>query len=233
MKFSRWIWGTATLAVLLIVVTLSAVIAARRVTTQAQDHSQTQDETSRQRRDARSEVWRPNTRRLNAGQSRSSNAGVDVNLLGIPDQADWIVGAAPAQGSQEEEVVIGIIRWRDSGASNRRRIEQIERIEDYPTDLVDVTPDAVTVRGSDALAGATLVVFLTVSPETQLRLSQDGRDVGRNNPSFRRRGFAVINGRPVGFPISGLHTVLAYLQTDRIARGVGRRPEEVIRRENR
>lgn len=232
MKYSRWIWGTATLAVLLIVVTLSAVIVARRMTTQAQGRSQEHAQNRQQRPDrpVHSAAWRPNRREF-----RSLSTGLEVNLLGLQDQTDWIVGAIPVGENEQENVAVGIVHWTDSGASNSRRIERIDRIEEYPSELVEVTSDAVNIRGSDAVAsaGTTLVVFLKIRPNAQLRLLQDGSLIRNSNPSFTQRGFAVRNGRPIGIPVNGLHTVLTFLQTDRITGSFGRRAEEVLRNENR
>ena len=231
-KFSRWILRAATLVVLIIVVTLSAVIATRRVTTQAQGHSQeqVQNQSQRQDRSAHAVAWRRNGRRFT-----SSSAGLNVNLLGLPDQADWIVGAAPVEEGEQEEVRVGIVHWEDSGTGGRLRIERIARIEDYPSDLVEVTSDAVNVRGSDALLGenTTLILFMNVRPEAAIRLLRDGERIAESNAAFDRRGFAVRNYMPIGTPISGVHTLLVHLQADRITRNVRERSREVTPHENR
>ncbi len=232
MKFSRLTLGVAAFTVLLIVVALSAIIAMRRVSTQAQARSQehAQNRPQSQDRPVHAVAWRRNGRHF-----RSSSAGLSVNLLGLPDQADWIVGAAPVGGNEQEEVRVGIVHWADSETSNTLRIEQITRIEDYPSDLVEVTSDAVNVRGSDALAGGntTLILFMKVRPGAEIRLLRDGERIAESNAAFDRRGFAIRNGMPIGTPVSGVHTLLVHLQTDRITRNVRERSREVTPHENR
>lgn len=211
MKNSRFTWGMLIPLALIFSVALSVVYASKQATGQTRNKAQLREKL------AHSVMWKPTARALN-----SSGSSVDVNLPALADKTDWIVGVVPVEDGGQEGITVGLVHWADRQVSKKFKIEGIVRIEDYPSDLIDVATGVVNVKGSNAIRGAdtTLAIYLKVAPNTQVNLWQDGKQIA-DNSGFLQKRFAVKNGKPIGTPISSLPMLLTQLQTDRISKNIG------------
>lgn len=211
MKNPRWFRATMVLALVLFVIGGTVALAVRRTRSQGPQQKPTQWA-----------VWKPIKKSVDL-----FGPSVSVNLVNLPDKAEWIVGATPTKDGEKQEASVGVVHWVDSGASQRLKIQRIDSIQDYPEGLVEITADSLNVRGSEALVAAdkTLIIHLKLHAGTQVHLDQDGSDMGTKVLS--ENGFGVKNGLPIAFPVTGPSVLLTYLATDRIMRVTGGDPKGV------
>lgn len=170
-----------------------------------------------------SAVWKRNKKSVD-----SFGSNVSVNLVNFPANTEWIVGASALTVADTPEASVGIAHWNNSGGNSTLRAASIDKIDNYPDGFVDITTDAITIRGSEALVTAdkTVIVYLKLKDGTQVHLTENGNEVGLKAVSGDA-GFGVKNGTAISLPVRGASVLLTYLQAERIAKAAGVDPKEV------
>jgi hypothetical protein len=152
--------------------------------------------------------WRPGKVRVSPDNSR-----LDLELPDLAADADWIVGVQPTDGEDKETVSVGLVSWEGSDenpatADAPVKLKLVSKVTDYPTHQINSSRGRVSLpnlNGLDRNSGS-LIVFLRVSPGTQVRVRRGGKEFGATGD-----GFIVHNGVVEQTPPKGLHSLVGRL----------------------
>lgn len=200
-------WIGSKLAVLFLLLTLLPIVAVSGgVITQ---------NSQKQGRLENTLKWNPHDLQIFSVDSR-----LDLEFPDLAPDADWIVGVQTTKSTEKETISANQVSWENSDRfpafeGKRLKTKLVSGFTDYPAKKIQVTRGTIRLRGLsnfDANSGS-LIVHLKVSPETQVHIWRNGKEIISRFPIT---SFVVHNGVLTNRPIHGIHSLVGSLIRSKI-----------------
>lgn len=160
-------------------------------------------------------VWKPKQHPLNL-----TTKNIEVNVTNLSDKSDWVVSAVPLKSNETPSAVIGIAHWGEAGRRGKQILERIIRIDEYTGDLASLASGNINLDGQKIAddSSQTLIVYLQIAPNTNVRLVQGDKTTDLLTASFNptQQSATVRNNQPFILPVNNRGDLLLNLQAARL-----------------